>query len=67
MNSHNSKSNPDQIELWFAKFFIGSMVAISLLTIVLSFLPASSELRTSPTKSTTDLTQTKTLGILKSN
>ena len=35
-------------ELWFAKFFIGSMAAIALLTVFLSFLPSPSGLRNSP-------------------
>jgi len=40
-------------ELWFAKFFIGSMAAIALLTVVLSFLPSPSGSRTSPQVKTT--------------
>ena len=48
MSSPNLNSNHDVNELWFAKFFIGSMVAITLLTVVLAFLPSSSGLRNSP-------------------
>ncbi len=50
MSSHNLNSNHDVNvnELWFAKFFIGSMVSIALLTVVLSFLPSPSGLRNSP-------------------
>jgi len=48
MSSPNLNPNPDANELWFAKFFIGSMVSIILLTVVLSFLPSSSGLRNSP-------------------
>lgn len=44
----NSNHNVDVNELWFAKFFIGSMVSIALLTVLLSFLPAPSGLRNSP-------------------
>lgn len=46
-NSNSSPNpNPDVNELWFAKFFIGSMVAIAFLTVVLSFLPSPSTSRT---------------------
>ncbi|MFN9359142.1 MAG: hypothetical protein ACK596_01425 [Pseudanabaena sp.] len=48
MSSHNLNPNPDSSELWFAKFFIGSMVSIALLTVILSFLPSPSGLRNSP-------------------
>ncbi|MEA5480086.1 hypothetical protein VB774_20855 [Pseudanabaena galeata UHCC 0370] len=48
MSSPNLNSNHDVNELWFAKFFIGSMVAITLLTVVLAFLPSSPALRNSP-------------------
>ncbi len=40
MSSPNLNPNPDVNELWFAKFFIGSMVAIAFLTVLLSFLPS---------------------------
>lgn len=42
----NSDYNLD--ELWFTKFFFGSMVAIAVLTVVLSFLPSPSTLRNQP-------------------
>ncbi len=48
MSPQNMNPNPDVNELWFAKFFIGSMIAIACLTIVLSFLPSPSGLRNSP-------------------
>jgi hypothetical protein len=48
MSSPNLNPNPDVSELWFAKFFIGSMVSIALLTVVLSFLPSPSGSRNSP-------------------
>ena len=48
MSSHNLNPNPDSSELWFAKFFIGSMVSIALLTVILSFLPSPSGLLNSP-------------------
>ncbi|WP_141211738.1 hypothetical protein [Pseudanabaena sp. SR411] len=48
MSSHNLNPNPDSSELWFTKFFIGSMVSIALLTVLLSFLPSPSGLRNSP-------------------
>ncbi len=48
MSSPNLNPNPDVNELWFAKFFIGSMVAIACLTVLLSFLPSPSGLRHSP-------------------
>jgi len=50
MSSPNLNPNPDPDvnELWFAKFFIGSMVAITCLTVLLSFLPSQSGLRNSP-------------------
>jgi len=35
-------------ELWFAKFFIGSMISIAFLTVILSFLPSPTGLRTQP-------------------
>ena len=47
MSSPNLNPNPDSSELWFAKFFIGSMVSIALLTVLLSFLPSPSGLRNS--------------------
>ena len=47
MSSPNLNPNPDVNELWFAKFFIGSMISIALLTVVLSFLPSPSGLRNS--------------------
>jgi hypothetical protein len=47
MSSPNLNPNPDVNELWFAKFFIGSMISITLLTVMLSFLPSSSGLRNS--------------------
>ncbi len=47
MPSPNLNPNPDVNELWFAKFFIGSMISIALLTVVLSFLPSPSGLRNS--------------------
>jgi hypothetical protein len=47
MSSHNLNPNPDANELWFAKFFVGSMVAIAVLTVLLSFLPSPSGLRNS--------------------
>ena len=40
--------NSKHDESWFAKFFIGSMVSIALLTVLLSFLPSPSGLRNSP-------------------
>lgn len=48
MAHQNMNSNYDVNELWFAKFFIGSMVAIAFLTVLLSFLPSPSGLRTQP-------------------
>ncbi|PZO45133.1 MAG: hypothetical protein DCF19_01180 [Pseudanabaena frigida] len=45
MSSHNLNPKPDSSELWFAKFFIGSMVSITLLTVLLSFLPSPAVLR----------------------
>ena len=48
MSSQNLNPNHDVNELWFAKFFIGSMASIALLTVVLSFLPSSPALRNSP-------------------
>jgi len=45
MSSPDLNPNPNVSELWFAKFFIGSMVAIALLTVLLSFLPSPSALR----------------------
>jgi hypothetical protein len=48
MSSQNMNPNPDVNELWFAKFFIGSMIAIACLTVVLSFLPSPSGLRNPP-------------------
>jgi hypothetical protein len=40
--------NEPMNESWFAKFFIGSMMSIALLTVILSFLPSSTGLRTQP-------------------
>ncbi len=48
MSPQNMNPNPDVNELWFAKFFIGSMIAIACLTVVLSFLPSPSGLRNPP-------------------
>ncbi|MCY7333220.1 MAG: hypothetical protein LH649_11305 [Pseudanabaena sp. CAN_BIN31] len=48
MSSPNLNPNPDVNELWFAKFFIGSMVSIACLTVLLSFLPSPSGSRNSP-------------------
>jgi hypothetical protein len=45
MSSPNLNPNPNASELWFAKFFIGSMVSITLLTVLLSFLPSPTVLR----------------------
>ncbi|NMF59930.1 hypothetical protein [Pseudanabaena yagii] len=45
MAPQNLHSDQDINELWFAKFFIGSMVAIACLTVILSFLPSPSGLR----------------------
>lgn len=45
MAPRNLNSDQGISELWFAKFFIGSMVSIVLLTIFLSFLPSPSGLR----------------------
>jgi hypothetical protein len=45
MASQKLNSTPDVTELWFAKFFIGSMLAIAFLTVVLAFLPSPSGLR----------------------
>jgi len=50
MSSQKLNHATEADELWFAKFFIGSMAAIALLTVVLSFLPSSSGLRNSPQK-----------------
>jgi hypothetical protein len=47
MSSPNLNPKPDVNE-WFAKFFIGSMVSIACLTVLLSFLPSPSGLRNSP-------------------
>ncbi len=48
MTSHNPNYKLDVNEFWFAKFFIGSMVAIAFLTITLSFLPSPSGTRNTP-------------------
>jgi hypothetical protein len=48
MAPRNLNSDQDISELWFAKFFIGSMISIALLTILLSFLPSPSGLRNQP-------------------
>jgi hypothetical protein len=52
MPSQKTKPNHDlneqTNELWFAKFFIGSMISIALLTVILSFLPSPTGLRTQP-------------------
>ncbi len=48
MTSHNPNPQLDFNELWFAKFFIGSMVAIAFLTVALSFLPSPSGTRNMP-------------------
>ncbi len=40
--------NPQTPEAWFVRFFIGSMISISFLTVALSFLPSSSGLRNHP-------------------
>lgn len=50
MSSQKLNHATEADELWFAKFFIGSMAAIALLTVVLSFLPSPSGLRNSPQK-----------------
>jgi hypothetical protein len=53
MAPQNLHSDQDINELWFAKFFIGSMVAIACLTVILSFLPSPSGLRhQAPNKAT---------------
>jgi hypothetical protein len=60
MSSQNLKPNHDVNEsineLWFAKFFVGSMISIALLTIVLSFLPSPSGLRNQPQNKVSTLT-----------
>lgn len=48
MAPQNLHSDQGINELWFTKFFIGSMVSITLLTILLSFLPSSSGVRNQP-------------------
>ena len=48
MSSHKLNSTTDVNELWFAKFFIGSMVSIAFLTVVLSFLPSPTGSRNQP-------------------
>jgi hypothetical protein len=52
MSSQNLKPSHDlseqMNESWFAKFFIGSMISIAFLTVVLSFLPSPTGLRTQP-------------------
>ncbi len=53
MAPQNLHSDQDINELWFAKFFIGSMVAIACLTVVLSFLPSPSGLRQQAPNKTT--------------
>ncbi len=45
MSSPDLNPNPNVSELWFAKFFIGSMVAITVLTVLLSLLPSPTVLR----------------------
>jgi hypothetical protein len=57
MSQQSPNSNYDVNELWFVKFFVGSMVAITVLTVILSFLPSPSGLRNSP--------QNKTVLLLK--
>ncbi|MBD2188185.1 hypothetical protein [Pseudanabaena mucicola] len=57
MSQQNPNSNYDVNELWFVKFFVGSMVSITVLTVILSFLPSPSGLRNSP--------QNKTVLLLK--
>lgn len=53
MAPQNLHSDRDINELWFTKFFIGSMAAIACLTVILSFLQSPSGLRQqSPNKST---------------
>ena len=44
----NEQMNESMNESWFAKFFIGSMISIALLTVILSFLPSPTGLRTQP-------------------
>lgn len=48
MSSQNLNPNHDDNEFWFAKFFIGSMVSIAALTLILSFLPSPSPIRSQP-------------------
>ena len=48
MAPKNLHSDRDVTDLWFTKFFVGSMVSIAFLTIVLSFLPSPSALRNQP-------------------
>jgi hypothetical protein len=55
MSSPNLNPNPDLNEFWFAKFFVGSMLAIACLTVLLSFLPSPSGLRNAPPLKTTML------------
>ncbi len=55
MSSPNLNPNPDVNEFWFAKFFVGSMVAIACLTVLLSFLPSPSGIRNTPPLKTTML------------
>lgn len=57
MSQQSPNSNYDVNELWFVKFFVGSMVSITVLTVILSFLPSPSGLRNSP--------QNKTVLLLK--
>ena len=48
MAPKNLHSDHDVNDLWFTKFFVGSMVSIAVLTVVLSFLPSPSALRNQP-------------------
>jgi hypothetical protein len=60
MPSQKTKPNQDlneqTNELWFAKFFIGSMISIAFLTVILSFLPSPNGLRTQPQNKSSSLT-----------
>jgi hypothetical protein len=51
----NHNLNEQTNELWFAKFFIGSMISIAFLTVILSFLPSPSGLRTQPQNKSSSL------------
>ncbi|WP_055075159.1 hypothetical protein [Pseudanabaena sp. 'Roaring Creek'] len=58
MSSPQLNPKSDVNELWFPKFFIGSMIAIACLTILLSLLPSG--IRNTPSVKTSLQTQSTT-------